>query len=480
MPRPAPRSAPTLLLTAVLIVAAGLAGLPRSARADDAAALPVTTPESLGVLPAPALAAAGDDEEGGQPALYQGPAGIRPGPRPEGRPLRLYRNRRVEGLMRFFLERRRDVLERGWRRSGRYLPMIRRIFRAEGVPEELAYLAAVESNFNPHARSPARAVGMWQFTAPTARLFGLRRMGNWYDERLDPESSTHAAARLLAYLYDRYESWELALAAYNAGEARVNGALERARRRGEPADYWRLRLPRQTRGFVPAFLAVAAIMESPAEHGLSAEEREPELAGEGVELQVAATLAELAGRLGLASDALVERNPAWRSGVVPPLDTGLVLLWVPPGYGARLLASLAQQPPAPIPWLKVTVQEGDSASTIAQRYGVTTRDVLTLNGMRRSSRLAIGQPLLVPVPADTPLVQAEPPEPRSEPDAAAVPAITQLRMHRVQSGESLWSIARQYGVRMTELRTWNRLAGPVLQPDQELVVYLPKDLTAAQ
>jgi len=126
------------------------------------------------------------------------------------------------------------------------------------------------------------------------------------------------------------------------------------------------------------------------------------------------------------------------------------------------------------------VQEGDSVSTIAQRYGVTTRDVLQLNGLRWSSRLAIGQGLLVPVPADTALVQAELDAPGGEPEEAAVPAIAQLRMHRVRSGESLWSIAQRYGVRMTELRAWNRLAGPVLRPEQELVVYLPKDVTAAQ
>jgi peptidoglycan lytic transglycosylase D len=491
MSRCAPRSGWTLLLPAALLPAALLLALvqwPGQARADAAPAmpvLPVSTPESMaGALALPALLPG--DQAGAEPApaLLAEPPGdpdvTRPGPRADGRPLRLYRNAMVDGLMRFFLERKRDVLERGWRRSGRYLPMIRRIFRAEGVPEELAYLAAVESNFNPHARSPAHAVGLWQFTAPTARTFGLRRLPPWYDERLDPESSTHAAARLLGYLYDRYESWELALAAYNAGEARVNGALARARRRGEAEDYWNLRLPRQTRGFVPAFLALAAIMESPAEHGLAEAEREPALPSEGLELQAAATLAELAERLELPVEALVARNPAWRSGLMPPVAPGPVRLWVPPGTGARLLASLAQQPPKPIPWLMITVQEGETVSAIADRYGVATRDVLALNGMRWGSRLAIGQPLLVPVAADTPIVQAEAAEPSFVPDEGGSPAVTHLRLHRVQAGESLWSIARQYGVRMTELRVWNGLAGAALRPDQELVVYLPKTLTAAQ
>jgi membrane-bound lytic murein transglycosylase D len=478
MIRCAPRTALTLLLLVWPLLAA----------AEPGSSLVSGTPESAHALSALSIdggpeAEDGDDDDAapdGVLAPYAGPDGIRPGLRPGGRPLRLYRNAMVESLIRFFTEQRRDVLERGWRRSGRYMAMIRRVFRAEGVPEQLAYLAAVESNFNPHARSPARAVGMWQFTAPTARKFGLRIQRPWYDERIDPESSTHAAARLLAYLFDRYENWELALAAYNAGEARVNEALERARRHGRPQDYWSLRLPRQTQGFVPAFLAIATIMEAPQEHGLDGLEREPSLESEALELAVAASLADLAGRLGLEREALAARNPAWKGGMIPPLGVGAVLLWVPPGTGGRLAASLAQEPPKPIPWLVHTVQEGDTVSDVARRYGVRTRDVLDINHLHWRSLLAIGQPLLVPVAADTPVLAATNPEPQFVPEAAAVPAVTQLRLHRVQSGESLWSIARQYGVRMAELRLWNRLADPMLRPDQELVVYLPGDWTAVR
>jgi membrane-bound lytic murein transglycosylase D len=329
-------------------------------------------------------------------ALYQGPQGIRPGPRPGGRPLRLYRNASVDGVVRFLNEQRREVLERGWRRSGRYEAMIRRILREEGVPEELVYLAAVESNFNPQARSPARAVGLWQFTAPTARSFGLRVHAPWYDERLDPESSTHAAARLLAYLYDRYENWELALAAYNAGEGRVNAALARARREDAPEDYWNLRLPQQTRGFVPAFLAVAAIMEAPETHGFHPREREAPTASEGLELEIAATLTDLAARLGLPAVELAQRNPAWREGLIPPLGVGSVLLWVPPGASGRLLASLDAEPPETAPWRVHAVRKGETASHIARRYGVRTGDLLAFNGLHHRSTLSIGQTLLLP------------------------------------------------------------------------------------
>lgn len=486
----------------LLLLLPALSGAPRAAHAEPPALAPVAVPAH----PTPQATATPQVVAGAQPALattqptpqaamVQGasgpvppaslgalagpeaaPAGTLtdPGPRPDGRPLRAVRNRSVNGLVRFFMEHRRDVVLRGWRRSGRYLPMIRRIFREEGVPADLAYLAAVESNFNPHARSPAHAVGMWQFTAPTARKFGLRMHRPWYDERVDPESSTRAAARLLAYLYDRYENWPLALAAYNAGEARVNAAIDQARRHGRRTDYWSLRLPRQTRGFVPAFLAIAAIFDAPTQYGLDGVPRDAPLPSQGLELTVSASLGELARRLGIPAEQLVERNPAWRSGLMPPLPhAGPVRLWVPPGTGKRLLASLAASPPKAIPWLVHTVGEGDTVSAVALRYGVRTRDLLALNHLGAHSLLAIGQPLLVPVAADTPLAKADERAPRFVPEPGEAPAVTQLRLHRVQTGESLWSIAQQYGVRMTELRTWNQLSGSVLRPNQELLVYLP-------
>jgi membrane-bound lytic murein transglycosylase D len=484
MTRLAPRIALALLCLALLCLALG-AALP--ARGESVLALDGPADELLAEGLA-ADAAGGEEAEAAEAAddaelqPYRGPQGIRPAPRPGGRPLTLYRTASVESLIRYFTERRREVVERGWRRSGRYLPMIRRVLREEGVPEALAYLAAVESNFNPLARSPARAVGLWQFTAPTARAFGLRIHRPWYDERLDPEAATHAAARLLAYLYDRYGNWELALAAYNAGEARVNAAIARARRAGRPADYWNLRLPRQTRGFVPAFLAIAAIMEAPAAHGLEAVARDAPLESVGLEIELSATLDAVAERLQLPAAALRERNLAWRRGLMPPLAVGPVLLRLPPGSGPRLLASLAERPPDEGSWWVHTVREGETVSHIALRYGVRTGDMLALNRLRWNSLLSIGQPVLVPVGAEAgqAIAATDPAGPGAAAADGAGPPESEARLHRVQSGESLWSIAQRYGVRMTELRLWNRLGDPVLQPDQELVVYVPADWTAVR
>ncbi|MDH5752726.1 MAG: lytic transglycosylase domain-containing protein, partial [Deltaproteobacteria bacterium] len=201
--------------------------------------------------------------EGEEPAQASQP------PARQLRPLELYRTETVHDMIRFLLEKRPDIITQGFQRSGRYLPMIRSIFRQEGLPLELSYLAAVESNFHPLARSSQNAMGLWQLMSSTARRFGLTVNAPWYDERLDPELSTRAAARLLKYLHDKYGSWELALAAYNAGEGRVNRAIRTARANGMATDYWSLPLPRETRGFVPTFLAMAEIHGNPEMYGLT-------------------------------------------------------------------------------------------------------------------------------------------------------------------------------------------------------------------
>ncbi|HEX7927673.1 MAG TPA: lytic transglycosylase domain-containing protein, partial [bacterium] len=234
------------------------------------------------------------------------------------RPLLIPDNKRVDSVVRYFLTKRRRVLEVGYRRSTRYLSTIRTIFTEAGIPPKLAYLAAVESNYNPIAHSRARAAGMWQFMSFTAKKYGLKVRLPWYDERLDPVYSTRAAARLLAYLHDEYGSWELALAAYNAGEGRVNRAIRRAQQPEGQEDYWTLRrLPRETKGYVPAFFALARIYEDPETYGLDHLEQDPEVELEAIEIDVSTSLAELAKLVDIPYEELRRLNPAWKRGFIP-------------------------------------------------------------------------------------------------------------------------------------------------------------------
>lgn len=411
-----------------------------------------------------------------QAAIYDGPNGYRPAPAPNGRPLKLYTNPMVKRLIRFYTEERRSQIERGYRRAGRYLPMIRRIFAEAGIPVELAYLSAVESNFNPKARSPAHAVGMWQFTAATARIFGMRMNPPWYDERRDPETSTHAAARLLGYLFDRFGNWEHALAAYNAGEGRVFRDIARNKRRGKPTDYWSLPLPRQTRGFVPAFLAIAHVMGNPARYGLDQLERDPPLRAEALEMKISGSLEDIAQRLSLPLDRLTRLNPAWKGRVIPHFKMNKVVLWVPQGKMSRLMVSYRKEPPAPIKWVVHKIREGETLYHMARYYKVRVRDILNLNGMNMRSMVLIGTPLLVPLPADGYRDVPPPPMEKLIPENHETPAMAQLHLHKVSNGESFWTISRKYGVRLRDLQRWNvaNVERGMLYPSQELVVFLSR------
>jgi membrane-bound lytic murein transglycosylase D len=302
-------------------------------------------------------------------------------------------------MMRFYLFKRRDLLEEGFRRSGRYLAMIRRIFKQERIPAVFAYVAMVESNFDPQAISPVKALGLWQFTAPTGRKFGLRLRHPWYDERQDPIASTYAAARFLGYLYDKYGNWELSLAAYNAGEGRINKARRRARARRRSTNYWRLRLPRQTRRYVPSFLALARIMENAAKYGLNLDQRDAPLKQETLELHLSGTLQELARRAGIPHNDMARLNPAWHGWAVSRNPEDRIIVNLPLGTSGRFMLSLWDRPPAPISWLFHTVKEGESITHLAGLYGVTPEAILKMNGLIPIGMLIVGKSLLIPIPS---------------------------------------------------------------------------------
>lgn len=211
----------------------------------------------------------------------------------------------------------RDMLQVGLQRSARYRLMAERIFKEEGVPTDLIWMAQVESGWNPYALSRAGAKGIWQFIPSTALRFGLWQ-DYWIDERSNPEKSTRAAARYLRWLADRYGgNWELALAAYNAGERAIDSAIARAGSR----DFWHLRsggyIPQETRNYVPAILAVIAIAKNPKLYGLEV----PPAMPYRYEVRAVAKqtdLRSLAKKLGISHVALAELNPELHRGITPP------------------------------------------------------------------------------------------------------------------------------------------------------------------
>jgi membrane-bound lytic murein transglycosylase D len=323
------------------------------------------------------------------------PAVARPAPAPA---YRVQLNEHV----RFFLDRfqtgyRRAITEGRLARSGRYLPMILDIFKEKGLPEELVFTAMIESGFNPVAVSHAGAKGLWQFMAPTARLYGLR-VDRWMDERLDPEKSTVAAANYLRDLYAVFGSWDLAQAAYNAGEVRVQQAIQGSGTR----DFWVLHrrsphlLP-ETKNFVPAIHAATLIGRQPEQYGFTVVPEEP-VRYDVMTVPKGSRLIRLAGLSGVALADLEQLNPELWQKQTPP-DAPYELK-IPPGTAASMHAAVeldtAPRRIAPAPRAGVhVVQAGDTVWRIARQYGVSAAQLTRWNGLERPDRIFPGERLRV-------------------------------------------------------------------------------------
>jgi membrane-bound lytic murein transglycosylase D len=310
----------------------------------------------------------------------------------------------LNSQVRFFVDRfttsHRDVVGLWMRRSGQYLGMIFDVFRAKGLPEDLAFTAMIESGFNPVAVSRVGAKGLWQFMAPTARLYGLR-VDRWVDERLDPEKSTVAAARYLNDLYVRYGSWELAQAAYNAGEVKIDKAI----RETGSADFWDLSrskyLRRETKDFVPAIQAAMVIGRDPSQFGFQpSQAATPDI--ERVTVPPSTDLRKLAASTGIPAQTLRSLNPVLIRGVTPPGKTWEVR--VPGGTREVILTAVTSRTKlasaggsnrrAAATEVHV-VRARDTVSSIAKLYGVSTTDVVRWNNLENGDAIRPGDRLRV-------------------------------------------------------------------------------------
>ncbi|PYT08748.1 MAG: lytic transglycosylase, partial [Acidobacteria bacterium] len=288
----------------------------------------------------------------------------------------------------------RDKFEAGLRRSGWYLPMIQRIFKEEGVPQDLAYMAHVESSYKPYAYSRAKAKGIWQFIVDTGRRYGLRRDW-WVDERSDPEMATRAAAAYLKELRDMFGDWYLAMAAYNAGEAKVQRAIDRTGSK----DFWSLsntsQLRLETKNYVPAILAATVISKSPARFGFNVEKELP-IVYDKVPLDQPVDLRVVAKNAGTTVEELKKLNPSLYRLQTPPNYPGFELR-LPPGTGqAFQIVYGSLSPSERLLAQEHTVQKGETLAAIAHRYGVAVSSLTSANNLKRDSALKAGMVLSVP------------------------------------------------------------------------------------
>lgn len=390
-------------------------------------------------------------------------------------------NGRVEHFVRLFTGPQKAWVQRALERSGRYRDRIWEIFREEGIPEELVYLALIESGYNPHAYSRSGAVGIWQFMPATGRRYGLV-IDWWVDERRDLEKSTRAAARYLKDLYALFEDWHLAAAAYNAGEGRLLRGLERYR----TGCYWDLSektyLAQETREYVPRFLAVLTIARDPERHGFHDLKYEEPLSYETVAIQQPMDLAVVARACGADPELLKKLNPQLRRGFTPSQYHGPYEIQIPRGSRERFTAfSAGLRPEERLTFIRHTARRGETLSHISRRYGVPVDAIVSMNGMRSQHLIREGQDIVVPLP-----VRFAAPRGPGEPRPATVPARSGDIEYRVRQGDTLWGIALRHGVSVNTLRGWNRLSdSAVIHPGQRLAIRqatgnVPQAATAAQ
>lgn len=364
-------------------------------------------------------------------------------------------NQYVQREIESFQGPERELFLAGYERSGLYRPMIVETFREAGMPDQIGWLPMVESWFKVRAYSRARALGMWQFIASTGYRYGLERDW-WIDERMDPVKATQAAADYLTSLHRLFGDWLTALAAYNCGETAVIRAINR-----QSEDYldqfWDIytRLPRETRRFVPRFLATLAIINDPEAYGFDLPEPLPAQEYDVVEMSRSTELASVDQLLGLDSGTSEALNPELRRKATPDAPYSLK---VPSGMGQTLTARLEDLPQWVAPASVTTtyrVRRGDTLSAIAARYGTSVSTLMDLNNLRSAHRISQGQRLYVP---------------DHRPGGVSVFSPGSEITYKVRSGDSLWSLAKRYGTTVDRIKQDNKLRSNTLQAGQSLVV----------
>ncbi|MCK0191641.1 LysM peptidoglycan-binding domain-containing protein [Arenibacter sp. F20364] len=395
-------------------------------------------------------------------------------------PFNIVYNPSLENVIRYFLTRKRDMMSRMLTISQFYFPLFEQELDNQNVPLELKYLAIVESALNPRARSRVGATGLWQFMYGTGKMYDLD-VSSYVDERSDPINSTKAASLYLKKLHDIFNDWDLALAAYNSGPGNVNKAI---RRSGGYKNYWNIRrnLPRETAGYVPAFLATMYIFEYAEEHGFTRQVPDrPYFETDTIHVKSTITFNQISELVDVSEEELLLLNPAYKLKVIPFVKGKNYALRLPVDALGKFVANeeaiyahvqnQLKSKEEPLPRIvqskdQITykVRSGDFLGKIAERYGVGVSQIKNWNGLR-SNNLRIGQRLTIyprRIPSNVSTANTGKNSTNSVAAAGA-------KIHTVKSGDSLWTISKKYpGISIDNLRKWNGISGNDIKPGTKL------------
>ncbi len=396
-------------------------------------------------------------------------------------PFNVVYNPSLENVIKSFLARKRGLIERMLTVSQFYFPLFEEQLDNHDIPLEMKYLAIVESALNPKARSRVGATGLWQFMYSTGKMYNLD-VSSYVDERSDPIKSTEAACLYLSKLYDIFDDWDLALAAYNSGPGNVNKAI---RRSGGYKNYWNIRrnLPRETAGYVPAFLATMYLFEYAEEHGIKAQKVDRTyFETDTIHVKSLITFDQISELVGVSTDELKILNPSYKLNIIPYIKGKDYALRLPKAAMGKFVANedaiyahVDQQlksKESPLPQLVKTddrirykVRSGDYLGKIAARYGVGVSQIKRWNGLR-SNNLRVGQRLTIY--SKKPVMVSKSVSKSGNSTSNNV-SLAGAKMHTVQSGDSLWTISRKYpGISIENLREWNGISGNNLKPGTKL------------
>ncbi|HMN69715.1 MAG TPA: LysM peptidoglycan-binding domain-containing protein [Bdellovibrionales bacterium] len=390
-------------------------------------------------------------------------------------------NEHVQMWVRYFQGRGRHHMDLYLARSSRYLPMMKNVLRENGLPEELVYIALIESGFSPRAHSRANAVGYWQFIRSTGKRFGMQ-IDTFTDERRDPVLSTRAAAEYFKALHNLLGSWHLAMASYNVGEGRVL----RATRKYGTKDFWALikkrrALPAETRHYVPKFIAATMIAKDPAKYGFSNIEYQDPLSYDTVALQSPISLSKLASNINVDIEELKLLNPKFRTDFVPISRGTETVVRIPVGRATDALAALSLSVTTQPKILNAEhfyyrIRRGDTLSTIARKHRTTVSQLRRLNDLSNRTLLRVGRSIKVPDNGGEIKVMVEEESSRrpaggGKTVVSAVDTRPTSTHHVVRRGDNLSTIARRYGLSMSELLKLNNInTRSVIRKGQKLRV----------